>query len=79
MLNTKSIAMKSLLEELNQFAVDTRQVYGGVEEVSSGRGKGHSCISKQVETGEEFVITDDDGKDRSVFRPDSGGECPIWG
>ena len=31
--------MKSVLEELNQFAVDTRQVYGGVEEkVSDGRG-----------------------------------------
>ena len=71
--------MKSIFDELQGFAIDTRQVYGGAEEVSSGRGKGHSCISQQVEAGEEFIITDDNGKDRSVFRPDSGGECPIWG
>ena len=31
--------MKSIFEDLKDFAIDTRQVYGGVEEhVSDGRG-----------------------------------------
>ncbi|MBQ9469360.1 MAG: hypothetical protein IJU72_00230 [Bacteroidales bacterium] len=70
--------MKSLLEELNQFAVDTRQVYGG-EEHSSGRGKAHSVVSGQVEHGEEFVGIDDDGHAYSYFITDSGAGLSIYG
>lgn len=70
--------MKSIFEDLQDFAIDTRQVYGG-EEISSGRGRAHSVVSGQVESGEEFVGMDDDGNAYSYFITDSGTGLSIYG
>ena len=68
MLNTKSIAMKSLLEELNQFAVDTRQVYGGAYYRVTGRAKWYD------ESGTEGITITDDGCIIQWVKLDSTGE-----
>lgn len=68
--------MKSIFEDLESFVVDTRQVYGG-EEWSSGRAKGHSVVSGQVECGEEFVGEDENGA-YSYLKTDSGDYLTIY-